>query len=159
MRAHQQLQGLQADAISCNPCDLWRECASRNARATMLWRVVRVAEGARLEIVYTSKAYPGFKSRTLRHYIWRQDSCAAMCPGGVAEWSNAAVSKTVYPVRGTRVRIPPPPPYFFLLNTPIYLYIYISAPLILLKICQATTSIKRKNPKDLQVGKVASKDT
>ena len=31
--------------------------------------------------------------------------------GGVAEWLNAAVSKTVYPVSpGTRVRIPPPPP-------------------------------------------------
>ena len=29
-------------------------------------RVVRVAEGARLEIVYTPKAYPGFKSQTLR---------------------------------------------------------------------------------------------
>ena len=31
--------------------------------------------------------------------------------GGVAEWLNAAVSKTVLPVtRVTRVRIPPPPP-------------------------------------------------
>ena len=31
--------------------------------------------------------------------------------GGVAEWLNAAVSKTVSPVsRVTRVRIPPPPP-------------------------------------------------
>ena len=30
--------------------------------------------------------------------------------GGVAEWLNAAVSKTVYPFGGTRVRIPPPPP-------------------------------------------------
>lgn len=34
--------------------------------------------------------------------------------GGVAEWLNAAVSKTVYPVSpGTRVRIPPPPPVSF----------------------------------------------
>ena len=31
--------------------------------------------------------------------------------GGVAEWLNAAVSKTVYPFGGTRVRIPPPPPF------------------------------------------------
>ena len=31
--------------------------------------------------------------------------------GGVAEWLNAAVSKTVLPAtRVTRVRIPPPPP-------------------------------------------------
>lgn len=36
--------------------------------------------------------------------------CSIPC-GGVAEWLNAAVSKTVYPVSpGTRVRIPPPPP-------------------------------------------------
>ena len=35
--------------------------------------------------------------------------------GGVAEWLNAAVSKTVYPTfSGTRVRIPPPPPFTFL---------------------------------------------
>lgn len=34
--------------------------------------------------------------------------------GGVAEWLNAAVSKTVLPVtRVTRVRIPPPPPVNF----------------------------------------------
>ena len=34
--------------------------------------------------------------------------------GGVAEWLNAAVSKTVYPTfSGTRVRIPPPPPFTF----------------------------------------------
>ena len=38
--------------------------------------------------------------------------CFTPC-GGVAEWLNAAVSKTVYPVfPGTRVRIPPPPPFF-----------------------------------------------
>ena len=39
-------------------------------------------------------------------------SSAAFTPcGGVAEWTIAAVSKTVYPVSpGTRVRIPPPPP-------------------------------------------------
>ena len=30
--------------------------------------------------------------------------------GGVAEWLNAAVSKTVWPLGVTRVRIPPPPP-------------------------------------------------
>ena len=30
--------------------------------------------------------------------------------GGVAEWLNAAVSKTVNPLRGSGVRIPPPPP-------------------------------------------------
>lgn len=40
--------------------------------------------------------------------------CSIPC-GGVAEWLNAAVSKTVYPVSpGTRVRIPPPPPVCFL---------------------------------------------
>ena len=32
--------------------------------------------------------------------------------GGVAEWLNAAVSKTVWPFRVTRVRIPPPPPWY-----------------------------------------------
>ena len=33
----------------------------------ILWRAVRVAEGARLEIVYTLTAYQGFKSLALRH--------------------------------------------------------------------------------------------
>ena len=32
----------------------------------MLWRDVRGVEGARLEIVYTSKGYRGFKSHSLR---------------------------------------------------------------------------------------------
>ncbi len=32
--------------------------------------------------------------------------------GGVAEWSNAAVSKTVIGASLSRVRIPPPPPVF-----------------------------------------------
>lgn len=43
----------------------------------------------------------------------RTGLCSIPC-GGVAEWLNAAVSKTVYPVSpGTRVRIPPPPPVYF----------------------------------------------
>ena len=33
--------------------------------------------------------------------------------GEVAEWSNAAVSKTVMGVSSSRVRIPPSPPIFF----------------------------------------------
>ncbi len=42
----------------------------------------------------------------LRVIIYAHTPC-----GGVAEWLNAAVSKTVSPVtRVTRVRIPPPPP-------------------------------------------------
>lgn len=45
--------------------------------------------------------------------------CSIPC-GGVAEWLNAAVSKTVYPVSpGTRVRIPPPPPVYFLSEPPV----------------------------------------
>ena len=45
--------------------------------------------------------------------------CSIPC-GGVAEWLNAAVSKTVYPVSpGTRVRIPPPPPVYFLNEPPM----------------------------------------
>jgi hypothetical protein len=35
----------------------------------------------------------------------------ALAQGGVAEWFNAAVLKTVVPVRAPGVRIPPPPPY------------------------------------------------
>jgi hypothetical protein len=37
-------------------------------RLTMLRRDGRVAEGARLESVYTAR-YPGFESLSLRHYI------------------------------------------------------------------------------------------
>ena len=33
---------------------------------TRFWRDARVAEEARLESVYTSKAYPGFESPSLR---------------------------------------------------------------------------------------------
>ena len=63
-----------------------------------------MAEGARLEIVYTPKAYPGFKSQTLRQNSPVAPSGATfrypIPHGGVAEWLNAAVSKTVYPLRG-----------------------------------------------------------
>ena len=63
-----------------------------------------LAEGARLEIVYTPKGYPGFKSPSLRHFF-------ATIFGGVSERLNAAVSKTVSPITSvTRVRIPAPPP-------------------------------------------------
>lgn len=42
---------------------------------------------------------------------WLRYNFGTPYSGGVAEWLNAAVSKTVYPVLpGTRVRIPPPPP-------------------------------------------------
>lgn len=33
------------------------------------WRAVRAVEGARLEIVYTSFMYHGFKSHALRHAL------------------------------------------------------------------------------------------
>ena len=43
----------------------------KHARKIMLqsssWRGVRAVEGARLESVCTSKAYPGFESLSLRH--------------------------------------------------------------------------------------------
>ncbi len=39
-------------------------------------------------------------------------TCSARRTGGVAEWSNAAVSKTVIGASLSRVRIPPPPPVF-----------------------------------------------
>ena len=35
----------------------------------MIWRAVRVVEGARLEIVYTVFMYHGFKSHALRHAL------------------------------------------------------------------------------------------
>ena len=48
--------------------------------------------------------------RTCYYALLRMADAMPPC-GGVAEWLNAAVSKTVYPVfPGTRVRIPPPPP-------------------------------------------------
>ena len=34
-----------------------------------MWRGVRVAEGARLESVYTLIAYRGFESLSLRHFF------------------------------------------------------------------------------------------
>ena len=48
--------------------------------------------------------------RTCHYALLRMADAVPSC-GGVAEWLNAAVSKTVSPVtRVTRVRIPPPPP-------------------------------------------------
>ena len=35
----------------------------------IIWRAVRVVEGARLEIVYTYFMYHGFKSHALRHAL------------------------------------------------------------------------------------------
>ena len=87
-----------------------------------------LAEGARLEIVYAPKAYLGFESPSLRHVLTSSPSSYRgifykskvlhfVAPtltteyGGMAEWLNAAVSKTVLPViQVTRVRIPLPPP-------------------------------------------------
>ena len=97
-----------------------------------IWRsgeMSELAEGARLEIVYAPKAYLGFESPSLRHLFTPSPSLhagdffigAGAAPstkmrstteyGGMAEWLNAAVSKTVLPVtQVTRVRIPLPPP-------------------------------------------------
>ncbi len=71
-----------------------------------------------MEIVYAPKAYLGFESPSLRqinlsavsHGAFSYDLLGRTL-GGVAEWLNAAVSKTVWPAtRVTGVRIPPPPP-------------------------------------------------
>ena len=69
-----------------------------------------MAEGARLEIVYTPKAYPGFKSQTLRQNFQVAPGRAplSITLGGVAERLNAAVSKTVYPFWGYEGSNPSP---------------------------------------------------
>ncbi len=78
-------------------------CAAERREACGCGEMSELAEGARLEIVYTPKGYPGFKSLSLRHFY-------AIC-GEVAERLNAAVSKTVLPATPvTRVRIPASPP-------------------------------------------------
>ena len=59
-----------------------------------------LAEGARLEIVYAPKAHPGFESPTLRQSFPRRPMAPLSPFGGVAEWLNAAVSKTVWPFSG-----------------------------------------------------------
>ena len=58
------------------------------ARAASNWLggMSELAEGARLEIVYTPKAYPGFKSPSLRHLSWfditsRRGGRAVECGG------------------------------------------------------------------------------
>ncbi len=71
-----------------------------------------MVEGARLEIVYTAKTVsrvqiPSSPPFLTYSFFEIQTPC-----GGVAEWLNAAVSKTVrrvFPV--SRVQIPPPPPH------------------------------------------------
>ena len=72
---------------------------------TLCGEMSELAEGARLEIVYAPKAYPGFESLPLRHFL-------SFKPGEVAERLNAAVSKTVMPCQAvSRVRIPASPPH------------------------------------------------
>ena len=97
--------------------------AAASSEDAALWRsgeMSELAEGARLEIVYAPKAYPGFESPSLRHENliqspvsspfdrlrnrfagqlpklvhgrWRKP-CGHIPCGGVAEWLNAAVSK------------------------------------------------------------------
>ena len=44
-----------------------------NACNMRCWRDARVAEEARLESVYTSKAYPGFESPSLRKFNEEKD--------------------------------------------------------------------------------------
>ncbi len=51
-----------------------------------------MAEEARLESVYTPKAYPEFESRSLRKIALQSRGSFA---GEVAEWSIAALLKTV----------------------------------------------------------------
>jgi hypothetical protein len=43
-----------------------RKCSALKVFFLKYWRDVRVVEGARLESVYTSKAYRGFESLSLR---------------------------------------------------------------------------------------------
>ena len=56
------------------------------------WSDARVAEEARLESVYTPKAYPEFESRSLRKLPME---ARHIFFGEMAEWSIAAVLKTV----------------------------------------------------------------
>ena len=82
----------------------------------VIWRsgeMSELAEGARLEIVCAPKAYLGFESPSLRHLFtqcatrrifckaWAlrvKTKCRTTEYGGMAEWLNAAVSKTVLPI-------------------------------------------------------------
>ena len=112
-----------------------------------------LAEGARLEIVYAPKGYLGFESPSLRQtypaslFQARFDMApleAAHRPcGGVAEWLNAAVSKTVSPVLPvTRVRIPPPPPF----SVPIYSRIQAPFSLFTLALVSSLTQSVARSP-------------
>ena len=77
-----------------------------------------------MEIVYTSKAYPGFKSQTLRQN-YSSGACGrhfriALRRGGrVVECGGLENRLSAY--AGTRVRIPPPPPECT--NIPAYICI------------------------------------
>ena len=51
----------------------------------------------------------GSSREGVRHLLY-----CALASGGVAEWSNAAVSKTVIPLRVSGVQIPTPPPDYSL---------------------------------------------
>ena len=63
--------------------------------------------------------------------------------GGVAEWLNAAVSKTVSPVLPvTRVRIPPPPPF----SVPIYSRIQAPFSLFTLALVSSLTQSVARSP-------------
>ena len=71
-------------------------------------------------------------------------ACFVFTPrGGVAEWLNAAVSKTVSPVLPvTRVRIPPPPPF----SVPIYSRIQAPFSLFTLALVSSLTQSVARSP-------------
>ena len=69
------------------------------------------------------KASPGFKSLTLRQSFHGAYG-RRFTLGGVAEWSNAAVSKTVYPFLGYEGSNPSSSASFLVIFTIFYLRFY-----------------------------------
>ena len=60
---------LGENLLACtNGCGILSICCARARRSNWFGGMSELAEGARLEIVYTPKAYPGFKSPSLRHF-------------------------------------------------------------------------------------------
>ena len=89
----------------------WRDVRA-GRRSTIGNRVcAKSVSGVRIPISPPEYFRPRQRGLFQIEYMRGPESRGPIPCGGVAEWLNAAVSKTVLPVtRVTRVRIPPPPP-------------------------------------------------
>ena len=121
----------------------WRDVRA-GRRSTIGNRVcAKSVSGVRIPISPPEYSRPRQRGLFQIEYMRGPESRGPIPCGGVAEWLNAAVSKTVSPVLPvTRVRIPPPPPF----SVPIYSRIQAPFSLFTLALVSSLTQSVARSP-------------